>query len=269
MYSKKVQSSEPGLIVFLLDDSGSMGGDLPGTSDPKHVWVSRYVGSILKELLARSAEMKGEAVIVKPRFYVSFIKYGSDVETWPTNQDEPLDIERAMTLYSAEAGPEAGLGLSGALGGTDTLQAFECAYEVLKAALAGERFRNSFPPMLFHLTDGESATDATTMAARVRELASTDGKALVVNAYLGATTSLAYTSPSDFPGYMSVSDAGPDAYSIRLFEMSSVAPETIRQNLVGDEVFPRFRSGASLYFDVRTKDMLKHVIQSVGSVGSR
>jgi hypothetical protein len=269
VYAKKVQSSEPGLIVFLLDDSGSMGGDLPGTSDPKHVWVSRYVGSILKELLARSAEMKGEIVVVKPRFYISFIKYGSNVETWPATQNEPLDIEQAMTLYSTEDGPGAGLGLSGALGGTDTLQAFECAYELLKAAIGAERFRDSFPPMLFHLTDGESATDATSMAARVRELATSDGAVLVVNALLGAKTSLGYSSPADFPGYMDSGDAGPDPYSIRLFEMSSAAPDTIRQNLVDDEVFPKFRSGAALYFDVRTKDMLKHVIQSVGSVGSR
>jgi hypothetical protein len=269
MYSKKVQSLEPGLIVFVLDDSGSMGEPLPGTSDPKHTWVDRYVGAILRELLARSTEMKGEAIVVKPRFYVTFITYGSTVQTWPRDAREPLTIEAAMTMYAGGSDGTSGLGLNGGQGGTDALQAFESAREVVRGALLDEKFKQSFPPMVFHLTDGQSATDATDLSTELRSLSSTDGNVLVVNALLGTTTSLLYTSPADFPGYLSADEAGPDAYSTRLFMMSSRAPDTIRDNLVGDEIFPRFRSGASLYFDVRTKDMLKNVIQSVGSVGSR
>ena len=40
-------------------------------------------------------------------------------------------------------------------------------------------------------------------------------------------------------------------------------------NLIDDGVFPQLRAGARLFFDVRTKEMLKHVIQVVGSLGSR
>jgi hypothetical protein len=51
--------------------------------------------------------------------------------------------------------------------------------------------------------------------------------------------------------------------------MSSVVPETIRQNLISDGIFPALRQDARLFFDVRTKEMLKHVLQVVSSGGSR
>jgi hypothetical protein len=46
-------------------------------------------------------------------------------------------------------------------------------------------------------------------------------------------------------------------------------PDTIHQNLVADGIFPKLRSGSRLFFDVRTKEMLKNVLQVVGSIGSR
>lgn len=269
MYEKKIQRAEPGLIVLVLDDSGSMAGNLAGTADPKHVWVDRYVGAILRELLARSTEMRGEVITVKPRFYVSTILYGSDVAMWPPGVSDPLDVEQVITTYSSsETGP-SGLGLGGNLGGTDTLQAFEAAFEVVDAAVRSERFSGSFPPMVFHLSDGESQTDASAIAERIRATSTTDGNTLLLNALLDAGTKLSYSTPADFPGYVSPDEAGPDPTSVRMFQMSSKAPGTIRSNLIEDNIFPNFRDGASLYFDVRTKEMLKHVIQSVGSVGSR
>jgi hypothetical protein len=51
--------------------------------------------------------------------------------------------------------------------------------------------------------------------------------------------------------------------------MSSTAPQTIEDNLRGEGIFPQLRPGAKLFFDVRTKEMLKHVIQVIGSMGSR
>ena len=51
--------------------------------------------------------------------------------------------------------------------------------------------------------------------------------------------------------------------------MSSVAPEAITANLKADNIFPQLRDGCRLFFDVRTREMLKHVIQVIGSMGSR
>ena len=50
--------------------------------------------------------------------------------------------------------------------------------------------------------------------------------------------------------------------------MSSQAPDSIEANLKADGIFPKFRSGSRLFFDVRTKDMLKQTIQVVSSMGA-
>ena len=49
-YMKKISRALPALIVLLIDDSGSMAEDLPGTSDKKYVWVERLIGVILKDI---------------------------------------------------------------------------------------------------------------------------------------------------------------------------------------------------------------------------
>jgi len=123
--------------------------------------------------------------------------------------------------------------------------------------------------MFFHLTDGMSQTNAKPLAEKIMQLSTSDGNVLVVNAFIGTETSLNYKDPDDFPGYVDVSEAGPNKDNIKLWEMSSVAPECIVANLRAENIFPNFRDGSRLFFDVRTKDMLKHVIQVIGSMGSR
>jgi len=100
-------------------------------------------------------------------------------------------------------------------------------------------------------------------------LTTSDGNVLVVNAYIGTQTDLDYKDNVDFPGYVMDAEVGANEDNLRLFRMSSVVPETIRQNLINDGIFPALRQGARLFFDVRTKEMLRHVMQVVSSGGSR
>jgi len=266
-YERKVERAHPALIVMILDDSGSMSTSLPGSGDARYQWVERYSGIILKELLARCMEVAGDTPTVKPRYYLDVIKYGSSVETWRTGpeSDEELDIGEAAKKFT----DSGSLGLGAKLGGTDTASAFQFAQARIEKALQKERFKNSFPPIVFHLTDGESHTDAEPIAQQIMNLASSDGNVLVVNGYIGTSTQLKYNDPNDFPGYLTEQEVGSDKDNLRLFRMSSVIPGTMRENLVNDGIFPSIRDNVRLFFDVRTKDMLKHVIQVVGSGGSR
>ena len=76
-YEKMISQREPGLIGLILDDSGSMADKFsPETADHKYQWVERYSGNILYELLARSSEVKGNDAVVKPRYYLTVVKYG-------------------------------------------------------------------------------------------------------------------------------------------------------------------------------------------------
>jgi len=260
-YEQKISQAKPGLIGLVLDDSGSMGDNLPGTSNPKFQWVERYFGIILDELLSRSSEVKGTGVVIKPRYYLYVLKYGSDTEIWGNGE---MNIEAAVELFS-----NSGIGLEGRLGGTDTQKALHMMFDYLNQALVNERFRSSFPPMIYHLSDGKSWTDATGYAEQIKQLSTNDGNVLMVNAYIGIQTSLNYNGPQDFPGYLEPSEAGPEHDNIKLFNMSSVAPECILDNLKADNIFPKLRSGSRLLFDVRTKETLKHSLQVVGSMGSR
>ncbi len=265
-YERKVERAHPALIVMIVDDSGSMSGSLPGSSDTCYQWVERYSGIILKELLARCMEVAGETPTVKPRYYLDVIKYGSSVETWQTGAegDEELDIGQAAKKFT----DSGSLGLGANMGGTDTAAAFQFAHDRIEKALLKERFKNSFPPIVFHLTDGESHTDATSIAQKIMSLSSSDGNVLIVNGYIGTQTALPYKDPNDFPGYLSEQEVGSQDNG-RMFQMSSVMPDTMRENLINDGIFPAIRENVKLFFDVRTREMLKHVIQVVGSGGSR
>ncbi len=262
-YEQKISRNKPGLIGLIIDDSISMRDKLPGTSDPRYMWVERYVGIILEELLSRSSEVKGDGVVIKPRYYLYVLKYGSDTELWGEGE---MDIETAVKLFSDSGNS---LGLGGHLGGTDAEKAFVEMYNYLEKTLQEDRLRASFPPMVFHLTDGESATNATKYADKIKALSTEDGNVLVVNAYIGTQTSLSYTGPVDFTGYADTAEAGPGEDNIRLFNMSSEMPECILENLIADNIFPKIRPNSRLFFDVRTKETLKHTLQVVGSMGSR
>lgn len=262
-YSKRISSALPGLIFLLLDDSGSMADFLFGSQDARYLWVERYFGILFRHLLSLSTDVSGSNAQIKPRYYVAVIVYGTTPEVWGPGI---MDIETATKRY-AEAGNSLGLG--GKRGGTDAAAAMQLAYQLLQQGVADPKFRDSFPPMLLHLTDGESQSDATAAAEQIKQATTADGGALLVNAYIGTQTSLAYTGPEDFPGYLSEAEAGPSPDNIKMLNMSSIAPEAICANLRADRIFPRFRDGARLFLDVRTKEGLKHAIQIVSSLPRR
>lgn len=267
-YERSVNLAHPALIVMILDDSSSMSESMAGTSDTRFQWVERYSGVILRELLARCIELSGPTIMVRPRYYLDVIKYGSSVKTWRAEHEgsEEVDIGEAAKRFNDSGGA---VGLGGNLGGTDTAAAFQFALRRIERALQKGKFRDSFPPIVFHLTDGESHTDAEPVAQQITSLSSSDGNVLLVNAYIGTDTRLNYKYPFDFPGYLTEQEVGPNADNLRLFRMSSRIPASMRDNLVNDGIFPAIRENVRLFFDVRTKEMLKHVIQVVGSGGSR
>jgi len=263
MYDKKISTKQPGLVLNALDDSESTSSPFPGTTDSIYTWIERFTKFNTKEMMNRSTDISGGEGKIKPRYFISNVLYGSLPEVW----GEPImDIQSVIKKY-AEDGNSFGLG--GLKGGTDAEAAFKKAYEILKEAVKDPRFKDSFPPMLFHLTDGLSATDASPIAEKIKELSTSDGNVIIVNAFIGTETSLEYTDQEDFPGYTTEEEAGPSPDNIRLFNMSSEMPEAIYNNLVNDCIFPQLRENSRLFFDVRTKEMLKHTLQVVGSIGSR
>ena len=162
MYQMKVSKKNPGLIAANLDNSGSTVDSFPGTTDAIYVWIIRFMAIILMELLARCTTVQGGQAVIKPRYYTSFVIYGSKPDFWG---DGIQDIEMTVVRYNESS---KSFGLNAGSGGTDTEAAFEKTYALLKEAITEERFKDSFPPMVFHLTDGESATDASAAAEKIK-----------------------------------------------------------------------------------------------------
>ena len=83
------------------------------------------------------------------------------------------------------------------------------------------------------------------------------------------SNSTKFLCPFQTAPYKGVTAYSPVAVKSAPFEMSSLVPECVEANLKADNIFPQLRGGSRLFFDVRTREMLKHVIQVVGSIGSR
>ena len=262
-YGQKASRATPVLVILILDDSGSMADLLSGTNDAKHKWVEYDLKAILHELMQRSTEIRDGVAVIKSRYYVSIIEYGSNPQFWG---DPVMDIETAVRKFTDNGNS---LGMGGRLGGTDSKAASTLAYEHLVKMVNDEKFKSSFPPIVVHITDGASRTSAKDIAEKIKQLSTDDGNVLMVNAYIGTQTSLNYNGPEDFPGYIDVSEVGSDQDNINLFEMSSVMPPCIEDNLKAMNIFPKIRPNSRLFFDVRTKAMLTNVIQVIGSIESR
>jgi hypothetical protein len=241
-YVELVNVFRPAVIQMILDDSGSMTSPMAATSDRRYAWLETCAAQMLSEFLARSVVLTNGEVAVRPRYFLDVIKYGSTVDPWSVSE---LDIGEAAKKFDAAGGK---FGLGGNLGGTDHERAFRLAHERMCTMIVKDRFRDSFPPIVVHFTDGESVTDAEAVVRKLANLSTSDGNVLVMNVHITSRTSLAYDGWRDFPGYVTSTDVGASEENLKLFRMSSVVPETFRQRLIRSGVLPSIRKGARLFF---------------------
>ena len=99
---------------------------------------------------------------------------------------------------------------------------------------------DSFPPIVVHITDGESQDgDPRPYAEAVRALATSDGNVLLFNCHLSTTA-------ADQIMFVSREDQIPDALGRELFLMSSELPPSMYQTAVaeGFEIKPGARGMA-------------------------
>lgn len=112
-------------------------------------------------------------------------------------------------------------------GGTPMCTAFYKAHEILTQWIADHP--KSFPPVVIHITDGESMDgDPLPYAESLKELNTDDGNVLLFNCNLSNVAKDSFL-------FINSSELLPDDYARTLFNMSSVLPESIvqRANLEG------------------------------------
>lgn len=235
MYQQRVDRHNPGAIVFLVDQSESMGENIAGMPMTKAATVAEQINALLFELIQRCTKEMGEA----PRNYfaVSVIGYGTDSggvsrvgslfqgalqeSPWVWTSDlaqAPLRIEQRQRVDDRGVAHPYVMPVwvePFASGGTPMCAAVNQAGRLVRSWC--DQYPDSFPPIVINISDGESTDgNPAEWANRIRSLRTTDGHVLLFNLGIGGDDQ-SRLFDARLP-------AGSTPYTTLLWEMSSELP---------------------------------------------
>lgn len=230
-YSAEINRSNPTLFAFLIDQSGSMGDAVPDQPNRKKAdALADAINRLLQNLVIRCAKEEG----VRDYFSVCVIGYGAKVgpafsgplagrELVPISDvgNMPARIEQKMKKTDDGAGGilEQSVRMpvwfdAVANGGTPMCNALSQGCTVVERWLA--QHPDCFPPVVIHITDGESTDGDPTQAMKsLTNLASSDGNVLLFNIHISSDAS---STPIAFPDSAA---SLPNQYARTLFECAS------------------------------------------------
>jgi len=243
-YSREISRATPGCIIFLLDHSYSMLEGIAGSKRAKREAMSTAINRILSDIVA-SCERGAD----KPYNYfdIGVIGYttdkqgvpiigpalegmlaGRDLVTIEELFDHPLVIEKRKKMVDDGTGglieTEVDFPVwykgptDDRMAGTPMSGALNYCHRV--ASEWSMIHPDSLPPIVIHLTDGESTDegDPELAAEALRAVETGDGNLLLFNCHLSKSEAASKL----FPVYESEL---PDDYARMLFRMSSLLPK--------------------------------------------
>lgn len=246
-YTAEISRSTPTCFVFVVDQSASMddaiGGEVP---QKKSQVVADAINRLLFELTLRCAKEEG----VRDYFHVAVVGYGAGAaksalsgallgrDLVPISEiaEAPARLEDRTKKVPDGAGGLVEQQVKFPIwldaqsgGGTPMVQALTRAEALVSEWV--DQHPAGFPPVVLHLTDGESNDgDPTEIATKLRSQLTTDGNVLLFNLHVSDRGG----SPISFPSSDSVL---PDEFSRLLFSMSSLLP-TQMKSLAGKQGHP-------------------------------
>lgn len=217
MYSQSITRTHRTAFVVLVDGSGSMGEEIlfRGIRISKAKAVSMIANELLFELIERARRTEG----IRDYYDVALYGYSGDneVRSLLDGGDEMISIDElarrphGMTRQTLELRlPDGSAALREmqtpewiaphAAGNTPMIEALRTARDLVARWIAREENYQSFPPIVFNITDGE-ATDGTdeelqSVARQIRTLHTADGHVLLINIHIGTGDE----RPLFFPG---------------------------------------------------------------------
>jgi len=232
-YSAEISRNNPTLFIFLIDQSGSMADGVPDTEQPdrrKADALALAINRLLQNLVIRCAKEEG----VRDYFSVCVVGYGSKIgpafsgplagrETVPISDvgNMPARVEQKIKKTDDGAGGilEQTIRLPiwfdpVADGGTPMCSALSQAHSIVQRWLA--QHPDCFPPVVIHITDGESTDgDPTNAMKSLTALSSSDGSVLLFNIHISSDGT---AKPVAFPD---TAANLPNQYAQMLFENAS------------------------------------------------
>jgi hypothetical protein len=238
VYRADISRENPTCLLFLIDQSGSMNdGWSNDPNEKKSENVSTTINRCLQNLVLKCAKDDG----IRDYFHVGVIGYnnayiGSALKNFDPNRElipiselakNPLRIDsilhKVMDMDGNMVEEQMKLPVwvePLANGGTPMCAALQLA----EAVIYGWVTKNpkSFPPIVIHITDGES-TDGNPIlnAQRIKKIVTDDGATLLFNVHISSTV-------SDPIMYARDPDALPDDFARQLYAMSSHLPPSMQ-----------------------------------------
>lgn len=254
-YSAEISRNNPSCFLFVIDQSGSMSDKYVSVGEPKSKALADVINRMLQQLVIKCAKSEG----VRDYYNVGVIGYGangagpafsgnlSGKYLVPISEiaNNPARIEERTKRVSDGAGGLVDTSVKfpiwfdpTANGGTPMTEAFRKANTIITDWLTSNP--NCFPPVVIHITDGESTDgDQTEEMNKLTSQASTDGNVILFNLHTNSRS----VNPISFPG---PEVQLPDQYSEKLFNGASLLPNFMR-NVAAQEFGLNLSDGAKAF----------------------
>jgi hypothetical protein len=269
-YDTRITRAEPACLIILVDQSASM-TDAWGTGKgSKAAGVAEAVNMALRTL----ALMCKRGAEFWPYFDVSVIGYGDNkvasafggalagksLVSITEIAPKPMRVEDRT---SGETKTKMPIWVEPtARGNTPMVEAMTQAKQQLEGWIA--KHRNSFPPIVLNITDGEASSGDPVQAAREIAALQTDfGNVLMMNCHISGQAGQPVIYPNDI-------ESMPDKFAQQLYAMSSQFPTEILEAARQKNVDGVPANGARGFaFNVGLEDMMRFVSVVLGSMGAQ
>jgi hypothetical protein len=243
MYSQEITRRHGSAMVIVLDRSGSMQEQMSygHTQTTKAEILARTASSLVTELIDRCRRTDA----LRDYYDVAVIGYGNnEVEMLLGSEGflSVVELDRHQPPYSIQAFEELLPNGEWAMvehqyiewfkpkaeGNTPMYEAMLRVRDLVSDWCSDEHNRESFPPIVINITDGESSDcddrELCDVCSQIRRTATEDGNTLLLNIHISSNN----TIPSMiFP--MAEELATADHYARTLAECSSIMPDVFNQ----------------------------------------
>ncbi len=239
MYTAEISRNNPGCFILLVDRSGSMDEQIAGAEIVKAQAVSDTVNRLLQNLVIKCS--KGDEI--RNYFEIGVIGYGlrdqqqiapifvgamtgQNLVTISDIAANPAELENRTKKVSDGTGGLVETQVKfpiwfkpSAEGGTPMTSAFQYVHQILEPWV--QQHPDAFPPIVIHITDGQSTDgDPTQAAQKVASLTTNDGNVLILNCHISHEGGQVIVFPSKVEGIS-------DPFAKMLCNISSELPEGI------------------------------------------